>query len=86
MLQRSYPVSSFTSMDSLDLVEPNKIYKQKAREHFSDTIAEFLGALTGQELFDCFVQAAQQNVKYTAGQYDYARDLMDCIKPETQND
>jgi hypothetical protein len=61
----------------------NDMYKQKATEHFADTIAEFSNEMSGEELFACFQQAAKENFKYAQKEYDRAKDLMDLLEGKT---
>lgn len=68
--------------DALPL-KGNDIYKQKATEYFADTIAEFFNEMTGAELFECFQEAARQNLEYIQKEYDRAMDLIDLIGGKT---
>jgi len=61
-------------------LQGNTQYKEKATEYFADIIAEFIGEMSAQELFDCFAKAAKQNLDFTTKEYDQAKDLMDLIQ------
>ena len=64
-----------------DTPEPfdNSVYKQKATECFGDTIAEFFNELSGAELFECFLTAANNNLNHVKTEYDRAQDLVDLL-------
>lgn len=61
-------------------LQGNDMYKQKATEHFADTIAEFFNEMSGEELFACFHQAAKENLEHIQKEYDSAKDLIDLIE------
>jgi len=61
-------------------LQGNDMYKQKATEHFADTIAEFCNEMSGEELFACFQQAAKENLEHIQKEYDRAKDLIDLIE------
>ena len=61
-------------------IENNDEYKQKATEHFADTIAEFFNEMTGEELFGCFYNAAKDYMEYVQKEYDTIKDLIDILE------
>lgn len=58
-------------------------YKEKAIEHFADTIAEFVNEMTGVEMYECFVEAVKENLAYVTVEYDRAKDLYDLATGKT---
>lgn len=65
--------------------EGNNIYKQKAAEHFADTIAEFQNELTGAELFEAFAAAAMQHLEFIEKEYNNAKQLSELIQNNVKN-
>jgi hypothetical protein len=65
-------------------LQGNDVYKQKATEHFADTIVEFASEMSGEELFECIYQAAKEQFEHTQKQYDRAKDLMDLLEGKSR--
>ena len=65
--------------------EGNNVYKQKAAEHFADTIAEFQNELTGAEIYEAFTVAALQALDFVKKEYDNAKELADLIQSNAKN-
>lgn len=65
--------------------ESNNVYKQKAAEHFADTIAEFQNELTGAELFEAFTAAAMQHLEFIEKEYNNAKQLSELIQGNVKN-
>ena len=65
--------------------EGNNVYKQKAAEHFADTIAEFQNELTGVELFEAFTAAAMQHLEFIEKEYNNAKQLSELIQSNVKN-
>jgi hypothetical protein len=57
----------------------NSMYKEKATDYFGDTIAEFADELTGEELFNCFLAAANKNLGRVKKEYDQAKELVNLL-------
>lgn len=55
-------------------------YKKKATEYFGDTICEFFNELSGEELFNCFCEAAKENLTSVEKEYKNAKTLMELIE------
>ena len=55
--------------------EGNNVYKQKAAEHFSDTIAEFRNEITGAEMFEAFTVAVMQHLEFVETEYNNIKEL-----------
>ena len=53
--------------------------KQKIIDEFLDTICCALEEMSGEELFDCFVEAVQSQRKYTKKEYDKTTELIDML-------
>jgi hypothetical protein len=53
--------------------------KQKAIDDFLDTICCALEEMNGEEVFDCFLKAAQTQHEYTKKEYDKTTKLMDML-------
>jgi hypothetical protein len=58
----------------------NLTLKQKTTEWFADTIAEFCNELTGEEMFECFLSAAINNLDCVKKEYDKAQILVDLLR------
>ena len=54
--------------------------KQKAVDDFLDTICCALEELSGEEVFDCFVEAVQSQWDYTRKEHDKTSELLDLLK------
>ena len=50
--------------------------KQKAIDNFLDTICCALEDMSGEEVFDCFFEAVQDQREYTKKEYDKINELM----------
>ena len=50
--------------------------KQKTVDDFLDTICCALEEMNGEEVFDCFFEAAQNQREYTKKEYDKISELM----------
>lgn len=76
-------LSNWTSFSLMD----NNPYKQKATEHFEDTIAEFHAELSGAELFDCFKQAATNYYNSQKKELERTQELLNFFnnQPYTKN-
>jgi len=59
--------------------------KEKATEWFADTIAEFFNELTGEELFECFLTAAANNLQHVKKECDQAQTLVDLLCCKNHN-
>ena len=53
---------------------------QKAKEYFSDTIAEFANELSGKELYKAFYAAATENMDAVEKEYQKAKQLVDMLR------
>jgi hypothetical protein len=53
--------------------------KQKAVDNFLDTICCALEEMSGDEVFDCFLEAVQSQHEYTKKEYDKTNELMDLL-------
>jgi hypothetical protein len=53
---------------------------QKAKEYFSDTIAEFANELSGKELYKAFYAAAVDNMDCVEKEYNKAKQLVDMLR------
>ena len=53
--------------------------KQKIIDEFLDTLCCALEELSGEEVFNCFVEAVQSQHKYTKKEYDKTNELMDLL-------
>ena len=53
--------------------------KQKTIDDFLDTICCALEELTGEEVFDCFLEAVQVRNEDTKKEYDKTNELMDLL-------
>ena len=65
--------------------EGNNIYKQKAAEHFSDTIAEFQNELTGAEMFEAFTVAVMQHLEFIEKEYKNIKELAELVQNTAKN-
>jgi hypothetical protein len=54
--------------------------KEKAQEHFADTIAEFSCEVSGKEMYKAFYAAAFQNMEYHEKEYQRAKELVDMLR------
>lgn len=61
----------------------NAIYKEKAIEHFEDTLAEFNNELSGQEFFDCFKTAATNYYNSQKEELERTKQLIDLLHGNT---
>ena len=55
------------------------IAKQKAVDNFLDTICCALEEMSGEEVFDCFLEAVHSQHEYTKKEYDKTMELMDLL-------
>jgi hypothetical protein len=71
-----------------DMETNNDVFKQKAKEHFADTIAEFMNELTGAEMFECFQAAAVDIFESQKKELDSTQQLIDLLmgKDDDKND
>jgi len=77
----SVTMNSVSPITANDLVERTKeISAQKAEEYFADTITEFLGELSGKELYKAFYAAAVNNLNITEKEYNKAKQLVDMLR------
>jgi ribosomal 50S subunit-associated protein YjgA (DUF615 family) len=53
--------------------------KQKAVDNFLDTICCALEEMSGEEIFDCFLEAVQSQHEYTKKEYDKTMELRDML-------
>lgn len=60
----------------------NSIYKQKATEHFADTLCEFQNELTGAEFYECFLAAATEICDNAKIEYDKTKELVNLFTQE----
>ena len=58
---------------------------EKATTYFADTIAEYISELSPTELFSCLLKAATDNYNYTKGEYEHAKQFLNCIKNQTND-
>jgi hypothetical protein len=70
--------------NAVDSLHKGKLL-EKATTYFADTIAEYSSELSAVELFSCLLAAATENYNYTKGEYENAKQFLDCIKNETKN-
>ena len=54
-------------------------FKQKAKEGFADTIAEFMNEITGAEMFECFCAAAVEILENQKKELDSTQQLLDLL-------
>lgn len=54
--------------------------KQKAEEHFGDTIAEFSAEISGKDMYKAFYAAAFKNMDYHEKEYQKAKELVDMLR------
>ena len=57
----------------------NTVFKAKATEQFSDTLAEFCNDLSSPELFECFSKAAVEHVAIIKKEYENALALVQLL-------
>jgi hypothetical protein len=60
------------------LIEAEAI--KKATEYFADTITEYSCELDGVQLYNCLLTAAQNNLKHTEEEYKKAKQLIDLLQ------
>jgi hypothetical protein len=53
--------------------------KQKTVDNFLDTICCALEEMSGEEVFDCFLEAVQAQHEYTKKEFDKTNELMDLL-------
>jgi hypothetical protein len=76
----SVSMKSLSSITPKDLVERTKaVSMQTAEEYFADTIAEFLGELSGKELYKAFYAAAVNNLSSAEKEYNKAKQLVNML-------
>lgn len=61
------------------------IFKQKAKEHFADTIAEYMNEITGAEMFECFQAAAVEIFENQKKELDSTQQLLDLLMGKTDD-
>lgn len=67
-------------MKNIDWSSMDKtVFKAKATEQFSDTLAEFCNDLSGAELFDCFLKAAGEHAVIIKKEYESALELVQLL-------
>ena len=54
--------------------------KQKTIDNFLDEICCALEEMSGEEVFDCFLEAVQSQHEYTKKEYDKTSELLDLLK------
>lgn len=69
------PVITTTELASID-----KLFMQKAKEHFADTIAEFANELTAAQLYQALYEAAKENVELIDKEYQQAKKFFDRVR------
>ena len=62
------------------MLADDSIYKHRATEHFSDTLAEYANELSGQELFDCFVEAIKEQLDYQTKEIEKTKELLNLVQ------
>lgn len=60
---------TFASVHEMLDYKSNKTAKEKAIDAFADTMAEFLGDLTADELYDALMTAAKQQKNFAEREY-----------------
>lgn len=75
-----YPAPNWNSFWTKS--EVNKEYKQKAIEHFADTLAEYANELSADEFYDAFLLAAEEAAEYAKTEYEKTQRLVGLIKKE----
>jgi hypothetical protein len=68
-------VSSFT----LPSITDDKLWRQSIVNGFADTITEAMADMSGAEIYKCFLQAAQENLKHAEKEYKNAKQLVDYL-------
>lgn len=66
-----------------DVFMDNAVYKQKAIEYFSDTIAEFNNEMSGLELFECFKKAVSNYYNAQQKELNRTKELFDLVNKTT---
>ena len=69
------PVITAKALESID-----KVFMQKAKEHFADTIAEFSNELTAAQLYQALYEAAKENLDILDKEYKEANKFFDRIR------
>jgi hypothetical protein len=69
---------------AIDSLHKSKLL-EKATTYFADTIAEYISELSPAELFSCLLKAATDNYNYTKGEYEHAKQFLNCIKNQTSD-
>ena len=70
-----YPESELTEA----INQQKTMAKQKAVDYFLDTICCALEEMSGEEVFDCFVEAVQGQFDYTKKEHDKTSELLDLL-------
>lgn len=77
------------TFDSMQAVEKSLYapdYKQKAKEHFADTLVEFCNELTGAEFFEAFLSAAYEALEYSKKEMERNQELVDLLRCKSFKD
>ena len=64
-------------LDEPDTKEESTTHKQRLVNDFADSICCALEEMNGEEIFECFFEAAQIQHEYTKKEYDKTTKLMD---------
>lgn len=62
-----------------NLFTNNKAWKQSIVDGFADTITEAMADMSGADIYKCFLQAAQENLKHAEKEYKNAKQLVDYL-------
>ncbi len=65
-----------------DVLDQEQIVKnkQKAEEYFLDTIAEFANELSGKDLYEALIAAANHNLSIVKKEYDQAQEFASLVQ------
>lgn len=61
-------------------VNQKEMWIEKAKEHFSDTLAEYQYELSGKDFYKAFYQAATEQMSNAEKEYQRCRELVDILR------
>ena len=68
------------AVDTLLKTNSKKMWVEKVKENFADTLAEYQYELSGKDFYKAFYQAALENMEHAQKEYDRSKELVDMLR------
>jgi hypothetical protein len=66
--------------DTLEDASANAMWREKAKDHFADTLAEYQYELSGKDFYKAFYQAAVEAMGHAHKEYERTKELVDMLR------